>query len=255
MATVPTRREPPAFRRVAVVAVKSVNPFMMNVIFQGAELAGFDCGLPASSMRLLIPDPGEELAIPVWNGNEFLKADDSRPTIRTLTPLRFDVDELELSGAIVLHGSSPLSDWAREVKVGDRVAIAGTGRGFAVPDGITNFLLAGDESAIPAIGILLSALPQSAAVRVILEINDSQAKVELPEHPGADITWHVRSVGAAHGSAMHAAIVENPPDRDHHVWAAGEASAVHRLRSYLFDDLGLGRSNATVRGYWKLPRS
>jgi NADPH-dependent ferric siderophore reductase len=255
MATVPTRREPPAFRLVEVVAVESVNPFLVNVIFGGAELAGFDPGLPASSMRLLVPDPGEDFVIPVWNGNEFLKADDSRPTIRTLTPLRFEADELELSAAIVLHGSSPLSDWARDVKVGDQVAIAGTGRGFAVPDGITKFLLAGDESAIPAIGVVLAELPQSVAVRVILEINDSQAKVELPEHTGADISWHVRSEGAAPGSAMHAAIVDDPPDRDHHVWAAGEASAVHRLRSYLFDDLGLERSNATVRGYWKLPRS
>ena len=191
----------------------------------------------------------------MWNGNEFLKADDSRPTIRTLTPLRFEAGDLELSAAIVLHGSSPLSDWARDVKVGDRVAIAGTGRGFAVPDGITKFLLAGDESAIPAMGLLLSELPQSAAVRVVVEINDPQAKVELPEHPRVHITWHVRSEGAAPGSAMHAVIVDNPPDRDHHVWAAGEASAVHRLRSYLFDNLGLELSNATVRGYWKLPRT
>jgi len=39
------------------------------------------------------------------------------------------------------------------------------------------------------------------------------------------------------------------------VWVAGEAAAVQRLRSHLFDERGRQRSTVTARGYWKHGRS
>ena len=35
------------------------------------------------------------------------------------------------------------------------------------------------------------------------------------------------------------------------VWVAGEAAAVQRIRRHLFEERGLSRAQATVRGYWK----
>jgi NADPH-dependent ferric siderophore reductase len=42
---------------------------------------------------------------------------------------------------------------------------------------------------------------------------------------------------------------------DEPVWVAGEAAAVHRIRRHLFEDRGLSRRQATVRGYWKHGRA
>ena len=39
------------------------------------------------------------------------------------------------------------------------------------------------------------------------------------------------------------------------VWVAGEAAAVQKIRKHLFDQRGMSRSDATVRGYWKHGRS
>lgn len=39
------------------------------------------------------------------------------------------------------------------------------------------------------------------------------------------------------------------------VWAAGEAAAVQRLRTHLFEDRGRSRSSVTARGYWKRGRA
>ena len=39
------------------------------------------------------------------------------------------------------------------------------------------------------------------------------------------------------------------------VWVAGEAAAVQRVRRHLFEDQGLPRAQASVRGYWKHGRS
>src|SRR3954468_11783153 len=100
MTAVRTRREPPVFRQVEVARVEARSPRLVRITLAGAELEGFDLGLPAASVRLLVPPvgstPPDAIPLPEWNGNEFLAADGSRPAIRTLTPVRFDPDALEL---------------------------------------------------------------------------------------------------------------------------------------------------------------
>ena len=92
---------------------------------------------------------------------------------------------LELDVEVVRHGQGPLSEWAETAKIGDRAAVSGTGRGYEVDADVRDFLLAGDESALPAIGVLLAALPQRAHVQVIVELRDPSGRVGLAEHPGA----------------------------------------------------------------------
>ncbi|MEL7210715.1 MAG: siderophore-interacting protein, partial [Actinomycetota bacterium] len=89
MSATRVRREPPKFREVAVAAVEARSPHLVGITVAGPELAGFDMGLPAASVRLLVPIEAG-LVLPTWNGNEFLYEDGSRPPIRTLTPRRFD---------------------------------------------------------------------------------------------------------------------------------------------------------------------
>ena len=151
------RRPPPPFRRAEVVATASRTPRMQRLTLAGAELAGLDPAQPAASVRLLLPHRGE-LTLPEWNGNEFLHADGSRPHLRTLTPRRLDSVAGEVEVDIVLHGSGPMATWASAAGPGDAVAISGTGRGYAIDAEAPGFLLAGDESALPAISTILAAL-------------------------------------------------------------------------------------------------
>ena len=251
MATVPTRREPPQFREVGVVRTEARSPHMVRVTLGGPSLEGFDGGLPAASVRVLLPVEGDELVVPEWNGNEFLLEDGSRPIIRTLTPLRFEPDALELEVDVVLHGDGPLSTWAATARPGDRVAVSGTGRGYEVDPDARAYLVAGDESALPAIDVLLRALPAEAEVLVLVEVRHLDARVELPAHAGATVEWFELEPDARPGDALVAAVTGARLDPDVRVWAAGEAAAVHRIRRYLFTDQGLPRSRAVVRGYWK----
>ncbi len=230
----------------------------MRVTLSGADLAGLDIGLPAASVRMLVPPAGRadggEVALPTWNGNEFLNADGSRPPIRTLTPVRFDAAALELDVEVVLHGAGPLSTWAASAAPGTRAAVSGTGRGYTVDPDARDFLIAGDESALPAIGVLLEALPPGAAVRVVVEIADVTARVALPRHPGLTERWLPATVDAPPGDALVAAVEAADIGPDVRVWAAGEAAAMWRIRRHLFDEVGLPRSRAVVRGYWKVGR-
>jgi NADPH-dependent ferric siderophore reductase len=179
--------------------------------------------------------------------------DGSRLIIRTLTPLQFEPDPPELDIEIVRHGHGhgPLSTWADAAKAGDRAAVSGTGRGYEIDPSARSFLLAGDESALPAISVLLQALLPQAAVKVLIEVTHLDARLELPAHPGATVRWYQLETGSRPGDYLVAAVTGAQLDPDARVWAACEAAAVQCIRRHFLDERGLPRSHAVVRGYWK----
>lgn len=251
-----TRREPPRFRRVTVRRIESASPRLVRVTFAGQELDDLTVEQPAASVRLLISAPGApELVMPTWNGNEFLLPDATRPTIRTFTPRRVDPEALEMDLEIVLHGSGAASEWADAAEVGSPAAVSGPGRGYTIDGDAPGFLLAGDETAIPAISQLLESLPTGTAVQVHIETGHPDARLALPEHPDATVEWHELPTGATSGDSLLDAVRGADIAPGMRVWAAGEAAAVQRIRRHLFQDRELPRAQATVRGYWKHGRS
>ncbi len=253
-ARTPIRRAPPPLRRVEVRRIEQLSPRMRRFVLGGPELAGFAIEEPAASVRLLLPRADGTLEMPEWTGNQFELADGSRAPIRTFTPRSFDADTLDLAIDIVLHDHGAASDWARAASIGDEVAISGPGRGYEIDTAAAGYLLAGDETAIPAISQLIEELAPSVPVEVIIEIEDESARLDLPIHERTSVSWHELPAGAEPGAAMFDAITsltEFPPT----IWVAGEAAAIQRIRRHLFDERGLPRSAATVRGYWKQGRS
>lgn len=250
------RREPPPFRRGAVSRVERESPYLVRVTLAGPELGEFEPPLPAGSVRLLMPDePGRELVMPVWNGNAFFHADGRRPPIRTLTPLRHDAAAGELDLEIVIHGDGPMSNWAQHARPGDPAAISGPARGYTLDHGAAAFRLAGDESALPAVRQLLAALPPTTPIDVLIEIAQPEARVDLPAPPSARVRWLERKTGAAPGAALADAVMSTPLDPATRLWAAGEAAAMQRIRRHVFQELGVPRSQAHIRGYWKHGRA
>ena len=229
---------------------------MVRVTFAGPELEGLTVEDPAASVRLLLPSPGaHELVVPSWNGNEFLLPDGRRPAIRTFTPRRLEPEALELDLEIVLHGDGVASRWAEAARPGDPAAVSGPGRGYAVDRDAPAFLLAGDETAIPAISQLLEALPASTPVQVHIEVAHPDARMALPRHPSATVEWYDLPSGAPVGDALVAAVRGADLAPATRVWVAGEAATMQRIRRDLFEHRGLSRAQATVRGYWKHGRA
>jgi NADPH-dependent ferric siderophore reductase len=155
----------------------------------------------------------------------------------------------------VLHPRGVAAAWAVDARPGQPAAVSGTGRGYAIDPADRAFLLGGDEAAVPAISVLLEALPPGARVDVLIEIGEPDARMTLPAHPGATITWLDRADGEAHGEALATAVRHTTIEPTARVWVAGEAAAVQRIRRHLFDERGLPRSLCTVRGYWKHGRA
>ncbi len=224
---------------------------MMRVTLAGDELEGFPPPEPAASVRLLLPT-ADGLVIPEWTGNVFVLPDGRRATIRTFTPRRFDPDRLELDLDIVLHGSGAASTWAEGARPGDEVAISGPGRGYAIDPDAEAFHLLGDETAIPAISQLLEHLPE-VPIRVDVEVAEPDARLTLERD--VDEHWHVLPSGSAPGSTLVEALRDTELPAGVRIWAAGEAAAMQRLRRHCFEERGLPRGSATIRGYWKAGRA
>jgi NADPH-dependent ferric siderophore reductase len=250
------RREPPRFRDVAVREVERLGPHMARVTLTGDELTSMAVPGPAASVRLLLPSPGSSgLVRPTWNGNEFLLPDGSRPTIRTFTPRRFDPHIKELDLDIVLHDGGAASAWVAGTRPREHAAISGPGRGYTVERDAPSFLLAGDESAIPAIGQLLETLPTNVPVQVHVEVARPDARLPVPRHPRAKVEWYDLPSGAPPGDALLEAMRSVDLAPDERVWVAGEAAAVQRIRRHFFDERGVPRARTAIRGYWKFGRA
>jgi len=249
------RREPPPFRRVAVVGVGHPGDHVVRVVVNGPDLDELTVDEPAASVRLLLPStPGSELVIPAWNGNEFLLEDGSRPVIRTFTPIRKPGDRSALTLDVVTHEGGVASGWAVRAAIGDQAAISGPGRGYAPDPDASAFFLTGDESAVPAMTQLVTALSPRWPVHVGIEVRSSGAIRVLGVDRAATIEWRVLSEGDLPGSAQMAFAEAANLERGTKIWAAGEAAAMQRIRQYLFKDRGIDRSDTMIRGYWKRPR-
>jgi NADPH-dependent ferric siderophore reductase len=227
---------------------------LARVRLAGAGLVGFPPPAPAASVRVLLPvgaalGPDGALVLPAWAGNEFLLPDGSRPPIRTLTPRRFDPAAGTLDVEVVLHGPGTASSWAATAAPGSPAAVSGPGRGYTFDPAAPAHLLAGDETALPAIATLCEAAPAGPLV-VHIELVDPEACPPLPLPPGAVIHRHRAAPGVPPGAALLDALAgaDWPPGT--RIWAAGEAAAMQRLRTWLFGERGVPRAHAHVRGYW-----
>jgi NADPH-dependent ferric siderophore reductase len=224
---------------------------MRQVTLAGEDLADLTVEQPAASVRVLLPEPAADLVLPAWTGNEFRLPNGRRPTIRTLTPRRVDSEKRELDVEIVMHGSGAAARWAQVAEPGDPAAVSGPARGYTIDPDAAGFLLAGDETALPAISQLLEVLPAGKPVHAVVEIAVAEARLALPDRPACTVEWLDQATGEPPGAALVAAVRAAEVGPDTAVWVAGEAAAVQRIRRYLFEDRGLPRTHATVRGYWK----
>lgn len=151
---------------------------------------------------------------------------------------------------IVVHGREGVSGWVRRVSPGAPAAISGPGRGYEIDPDADRLILLGDEAAIPAISQLLETASDAIVVTAHIEVTHRDARIDLPAHPGATVTWHDLPGGGTRGTTLIDALTAAPIDGGTRVWAAGEAAAMQRIRLHLADR-GVARADATVRGYWK----
>jgi NADPH-dependent ferric siderophore reductase len=253
---VPTPRPAPILRWVTIREKEEVTPHVLRLKLQGEGLAGFTMRGPGCHIKLMLPPPGETKPTPP------LRYEDRRPIYpegasipftRTYTPLNFDPEKLEMEVEFLVHGGGAASDWAANAEVGHEIVVLGPGGGWDVPQDGEWYVLAADESSIPAAGQVLEALPRPPHA-IFVEVASESEKRELPFVDPSIVQWLYRGEDTQKaGEAIEAAIKElELPARKGYIWVACESGAMRRIRKYLIDEKGLPTEQMVTRGYWKL---
>jgi NADPH-dependent ferric siderophore reductase len=187
-----------------------------------------------------------------------------RPTRRTYTVRSVDHAAGTIAIDFVVHGDHGHGDqglagpWAAAAQPGDLLALSGPGGGYAPSqDPSVTHVLLGDDSALPAIGAALAAMPADARGVALVEVGGAADEQPL-EHPvGVDLRWlHRDAAGAEPGTLLVTAARELPrASRPVQVFAHGERTAVKALRRLLQDEWGLEKADLSLSAYWALGRA
>ena len=230
-----------------------IAPRLVSVLVRGDELGAFADAAPTSHLKVFLPAPGQdEPLLPEFLPEGQAIPDDARPSVRTYTPRRFDAATGTLEIQFVLHGAGPASDWAERASAGDKLAVAGPGGRFVLDPTAEHWWIAGDESAIPAIGTLLEALPDSVTAEVHIEVADADDELEFSSPAKTAITWHHRRAPDAWGVELDEAARDAVLEEGAKVWVACEAAAMRGIRRYFLTERRLPASSLVTRGYWRL---
>ncbi|MBB5953626.1 NADPH-dependent ferric siderophore reductase [Saccharothrix tamanrassetensis] len=234
-----------------VLRTEQLAPHMIRVVLGGEGLAGFAVGpFTDSYVKLQFPQDGAAYPEPFDLAaiRESLPRD-QWPRTRTYTVRRWDAEAGELWIDFVVHGDSGLAGpWAAKAQPGDVLHFAGPGGGYAPDPTADWYLLAGDESAWPAIAAALDALPAGAVAKVFAEVDGPDDEQDAP----FDVVW-VHRDGRPRGEAVVAAVraLDFPPGRVH-AFVHGEAAMVKDLRGYLRVERAVPREQLSISGYWRL---
>lgn len=254
---------PLVLRELTVARVVDVTPRMRRVTLTGPQLreftnAGFD--LPAfvsrgfdDHVKLVFAEGGDLAeALPIQRAHSIDWPETGFTATRDYTPRRFDAERGELDLDFVRHGDGPAAGWAEQAKAGDALHIVGPKSSLVLPPDVEWMLLAGDETALPAIGRYLDERPDTFPVIVVVEIDDERAMQDFRLRDGDELHWIMPRGATSTTPVTLSDAVANLtlPDGVGYVWAAAESRALLPLRRWCTRVKGLPKTHVNITGYW-----
>ncbi|MFC5138797.1 siderophore-interacting protein [Actinomycetospora rhizophila] len=250
-------------RRAVVRAVARPTPRVVRVTVAGPELADLPMVAPDGYMKLFFPradevepqlpplveegDDGPDIA--GWFRRYLAMPDDLRPPMRTFTLRRRREDPVEIDVDFVLHDEGPARDWALRAAPGEHLAFTGPYGLYAPRDDHDGIVLAGDETAVPAIGAIVEALPPGRRATVLAGVRDVTEQQTWAT--AGDVTTHWTTPDAL---AEHLRGLAFPAAQPY-VWLAGEASLVKAMRRHVVRERGVDKRDVCFTGYWRRGRT
>ncbi len=165
---------------------------------------------------------------------------------RDYTPRSFDNAARELVLEFALHGDGPVAEWAGRATPGATLDIGGPKGSLIIPIDYDWHLLAGDETAFPAVARRLEQLPAGARASVVLKAEDTADRRQFNSAANVDVTWvstDDQLLAAVRALAL--------PAGEGYAWCAGEAACMAALRRELVDVKGHPREAIRAAAYWK----
>ncbi|MFH5822615.1 siderophore-interacting protein [Georgenia sp. AZ-5] len=237
------RDDRPAYRPFAarVAGVRRLSPHFTRVTFTGEDLAWFGTDGLDQRVKIVLPledgrlcdlgaDDPEVVLGGTWYARWRALPDGERNPFRTYTVRAVRPAVREVDVDMVTHADGgPAARWVARAGAGDAVILVGPdarsreshiGIDWA-PGTATQLLLAGDETAAPAICSILESLPAGRSARAFVEVPTAADALDVRLSSGAQVTWLPRD-GRPHGEVLVPAVRE---------WVAANARVVGDARA------------------------
>lgn len=241
-----------------VTATSWVTPTLRRIHLRTDDLSAFSSSVFTDRyVKLVFPKPGVEYPdqIDVRSLRGWMPAEDL-PDVRTYTALHPNVETGTMDIDFVVHGDEGIAGpWAARAVIGDPLIVNGPGGAYSPSPDADWHLFAGDESAIPAIGAALAALPANAVARVVLLVDSPAHQPALTTPADTEVTWVYREDPTT-GTVEAAVRAVEWLDGRVHAFIHGEAQeTMLGIRPYLRTERGLGRDQFSISGYWRRGRT
>jgi len=290
----------PAYRpfSVTVSRVEELSPSFRRVTFTGDDMEWFATHCRDQRIKILFPVDGQLSDLGAegdWYSHWRALPNEQRNPMRTYTARAVRPLERELDVDFVWHGDGgPAAFWIAKASVGDAVTIVGpdarsldshVGMDWH-PGNARELLLAGDETAAPAICGILESLPVGVRAHALITVPSGADVLELVASADVTVTWLARDDNAlsldlavrgwaaqnrgAYSPALSTSAQEledidvdsellwdSPGDAtgSFYAWLAGESAMIKGLRRLLVSELGIDRSRVAFMGYWRQGRA
>lgn len=238
------------FRCMRVIASHRIAPRMQRLRLAGDDLHRFDTDANLH-VRLHVPALPDSAAAE-RNGQPF--DDPAALATRYYTIRRIDAVAGWVDIDFVLHEApGPAGNFARYARPGDICGMSGP-CGLGVKPA-RHYLLAGDETALPAIARIAETLPGEAAGEILLEVDGPEDQLPLTCPSGMACRWIFRRDAAMCREADFVARVADAVletslgQPDHFVWIAAEFAAYEALRPAL---KAIAKPRSICVPYWRV---
>lgn len=261
-----------------VSATRWLSPGFVRVTLAGSQASVFAARGLDQRVKILLPGRGfpasfDDDLMPEleWRRRWRALPVTDRPVMRSYTPSDVRPGRGELDLDFYVHERpGPASSWATSAVAGDRLLVSGPdiGRGQPLhgvqwrPGAASWLLLAGDETAFPAIRRIASALAPEVSAHVLLEAGDPDdiAWLVADLHERHSVTVTLRSHKVERGAralavAVSAWLVDHGSEAAHsgdgfYAWFATESGEIAGLRE-LMGRAGISLERVHSQGYWR----
>ncbi len=236
-----------------VESIEWLNPSMLRVVFGGEGLKSYEPTEWTDEYvnALFLPDDSP-LTVPF--DMDGLPDDQAhRPRGRRFTIRRWNEAERQLVIDFVAHGDVGFAGrWAQRASIGDRLQMMPPGGGYRPSIEADWYLMVGDESALPAIGASLEALPAGTPAVAVVIIDDVDHELDLQTEARLELHWVHRCDVADPDSALLDEVEGldwNPGEVD--VFVHGEAGEVRAIRRHLLAKRAVSKEGSSISPYWR----
>jgi len=244
-----------------VRAVKELSPHLSRVTLHSPAFAELSYLASDQYIRLLLPAPHQsEPKLPLadrWWPEMLAMPVAQRPILRNYTVADLRPDAAEMDVDFVRHGDvGPATRWVNRATTGDAVGVLEQGVLHAVRDDADEYLIVGDDTALPAAAGVLLALPGSVSATAILEVPTSQDRRDLPSRAQTRVRYLSRQDPHTQpGLLLTDAVYDWRPSGGRVIaWVAGEQSMVKTVRRILVR-AGVPKSDISFHGYFKFGKA